>query len=272
VKKIYFILCLFSCFHASQAQWTYRPSAGAASRASGGTTSSWSGNPWTNPAGMYSENKEETGIISAMTEIRYGLDGLAQHGMAGAKYREKDALGFKVLYFGTPSLRDLSYQVRYARVLAKKLRLGIGIQAMQLLAGEYGNTTTLDAELGIQYDLTKKITASTHIINPFRARKEDRFNLRSEMAIGIRYSPSKTIQAFADLRSDRQFEYQGHFGFRYMPISMLSVMGGLETGTGSWSFGLGLKVKKNWSIESAVVTHPILPLRSTIGLNYFFLK
>jgi opacity protein-like surface antigen len=202
----------------------------------------WSTN--NNQAGL--GNVTEFGIGFAY-ENRFGLSELGLKSLNMAVPIKWGTLGLTVQQFGFSDYNENKFGLAYGMKVSKKVRLGIQIDYLltSIAEAQSQNKSGITAEIGLQADVTDKLTLGAHIFNLPNSSMSGDLEEKIPMiiSIGLNYKFSKKVFAVVDLEKNIDLDPNLKVGIEYHPIEALYFRGGLNTYDFHFNGGLGVKLK-----------------------------
>lgn len=197
---------------------------------------------------------------------------LAQQGLAFALPVGKGCFALSAYSFGNDLYAQRSFGLAYAMKLNDGLRVGLQLDYLNLRLGDdYGSTSAITAELGVQARLTEHLWIGAHLYNPNRATLGGPYDERAPTVIsaglGYTFSDQVTLTAETSKDIDRREQYRA--GIEFHPISALFLRTGVSTGPTKAHFGVGVRMKQV-DLDMAVVIRSQLGLTPMVNLNYRF--
>ncbi len=133
----------------------------------------------------------------------------------------------------------------------------------------YGNTSALAVEAGLQAQLSKELSIGAHIYNPNRA-KVAAFNderIPTIMRIGLNYTFSEKVFVVAETQKDIDYPANFKAGVEYRVVEVLYLRAGVSTGPVLNTFGFGLNLKQ-FRLDIASSYHSVLGYSPHVSLTY----
>ncbi len=231
-----------------------------------GFTDVWSF--WNNQAGLAGVDAFTAG---AFYENRFLVNGLSHQGFAVANPLGNGTVAVGYSGFGYSVYQENNVGAAYALQLARTLSAGVRMSyhSTRIAADNYGSTGNLTAELGVQLQISEKVTVSTHLFNPFRAQLND-FNderLPTVLAVGAAYRISDELYAAAEVEKDIEHKPSVRAGVEYHPADILYIRVGTSTNPNLFSFGLGLEFN-NLRFDLSGNYHSLLGYTPQVSLTY----
>ena len=198
-----------------------------------------------NPAGMANLEKISLGLYY---ENRWMLPETAYKCGAFALPTKFGTLGVSFNQFGSSKYNENKFGLAYAKAFGRYLQIGLQLDYLLLKIGnEYGSFKAVTFELGIQSQVTDKLTLGTYIFNPVNFSFEQTLNherIPIVFRFGLAYKFTKDFigQAEIEKNTDREgVSLRG--GLEYEAVRNLYIRAGVQTNPGILSFGLGYAIR-----------------------------
>lgn len=207
-------------------------------------------------------------------ENRFGLKNLGFKAGAFALPTKSGTLGVSVANYGYSQYNENKIGIAYAKSFGERFSAGIQLDYLSTSIGEnYGNASTLAAEIGLRYQVNSKITIGTHVFNPTRAKLASYNDERAPtiFKLGLLYTFSNKLIVAIESEKDIQYNPVVKAGIEYHPISSLYFRTGISTYPVQNSFGFGIAVS-NFNIDFATTYHRTLGFTPQVSLVYHINK
>jgi competence ComEA-like helix-hairpin-helix protein len=202
------------------------------------------------------------------TAIPFGMTELSS-ASAQAGY-QKDKLGLAA-GFGTTGSALYRENVIKASVSFRPLKqagFGLGISGYNLSVQRYGSANALGLDLGIMGCPLENLTLAAAARNINRPRiGSSGEEIAQWLDWGLSYILMDRLTYAFQVQSQRGYNSQARFGQEYRYNSHLALRAGFSSQPQSFSFGLGLSLKR-MRLDYAVKTHSSLGLSHCLTLNY----
>jgi hypothetical protein len=222
-----------------------------------------------NPAGLAGL---ETPMAGAFYQSHYLSQDLAQQGLAVAIPLGKGTVGISGDRFGYSMYNETKLSAAYAMRFGDGLRAAVQMDYLGVRLGEnYGSTSAMVAELGVQAKLTDALWLGAHLYNPTRAMLGGPYDERVPTLIraGLGYTFSKKLLMTVEAEKDIDRHERFRTGIEYHPNDVLYLRTGISTGDVQGHFGIGFRLKQ-LDIDLAVAMRSQLGTTPIVGLNYRF--
>lgn len=232
-------------------------------------TNLWSA--WNNQAGL---TTIETIQLGWYTELPYGLSELQNSGLALAvPTSNMGTFALNINYFGYNLYNESAFGLAYGKKLSENTSVGIGINYHQISISEpKGNAGTLTAELGVQTQLSSKLTSAFHLYNPTRSSinaESTEEKLPSIVKFGLNYKVSEKINLLTEIEKDFDNDAILKFGFDYTVVEDLYIRGGIHSNSFEYAFGVGYKFS-TFNIDIASRYQQDLGFTPSVSMFYSF--
>ncbi|MBC8319684.1 MAG: hypothetical protein H8E34_03065 [Bacteroidetes bacterium] len=240
-----FTLLVFTCSLNSLASGDLYPigsrSAGMG-RTSVAITDFWGA--MNNQAGIALFNKPAVGVYY---ENHFLLNELSTKSVAGIVPTKFGVFGITYNHFGYRLYNNQKVGIVYARAFGNNLRIGLQLDYLQTALGNnYGKKGNVTFELGIQTDITEKITIGVWVFNPTMVVLADYDNekLPAVYRLGFVWHISDIFLATVEAEKSTDINsvmFRG--GLEYELNKRFFFRTGFSTRKEIFSFGFGMKFK-----------------------------
>lgn len=246
MKKLLFIITLFFSTSTLFAHDFIHPLGGRAAAMGGSSVASqglWA--MQNNPAGMANLNKISLGLYY---ENRWMLPETAYKCGAFALPTNFGCLGLSFNQFGSSKYNENKFGLAYAKDFGRYLQIGLQLDYLLLKIGnDYGSYRAVTFELGLQSQVTDKLTLGTYIFNPVNFRLEQTLNhekLPIVMRFGLAYQFTKDFIGQCEIEKNTEREGVSlRGGLEYEAFKNFYIRAGAQTNPGILSFGLGYGIR-----------------------------
>lgn len=215
----------------------------------------------------------EKPVAGAYYQQHWMSGDLTMQGLAFALPVGKGCFAVNGSAFGNSTLySEQQFGLAYAMRLSEKVRVGVQLDHLGIRFGEnYGNTSTITAEAGLQAQLNEHLWIGAHLYNPNRAKLGGPYDEQVPTVfgagLGYRFNEQVLLCAQAEKDIDRAEQYR--VGIEYRPAKALFVRTGISTGPTQAHFGAGLRLKQV-DVDLAVAARSQLGITPMVNLNYRF--
>ncbi len=222
-----------------------------------------------NPAGMANLEKISLGLFY---ENRFMLSETAYKCGAFALPTKFGCLGLSFNQFGSSKYNENKFGLAYAKDFGHYLQIGLQLDYLMLKIGnDYGKYSAVTFELGIQSQVTDKLTLGSYIFNPVNFGFEQTLNhekLPIVMRFGMAYMFAKDFIGQCEIEKNTEREgiaLRG--GLEYEAAKNIYIRAGVQTNPGILSFGLGYTISFA-QINVAAQLHNELGASVQIGMIF----
>ena len=222
-----------------------------------------------NPAGMANLEKISLGLYY---ENRWMLPETAYKCGAFALPTKFGCLGLSFNQFGSWKFNENKFGLAYAKDFGRYLQIGLQLDYLMLKIGnDYGTFNAFTFELGLQSQVTDKLTLGTYIFNPVNFSFEQTLNhekLPIVMRFGLAYKFTKDFIGQCEIEKNTEKEGVSlRGGLEYEAFKQLYIRAGVQTNPGILSFGLGYTIRFA-QINVAAQLHNELGASVQIGMIF----
>ena len=198
-----------------------------------------------NPAGMANLEKISLGLYY---ENRWMLPETAYKCGAFALPTKFGCLGLSFNQFGSWKYNENKFGLAYAKDFGRYLQIGLQLDYLMLKIGnDYGTFNAFTFELGLQSQVTDKLTLGTYIFNPVNLSFEQTLNhekLPIVMRFGLAYKFTKDFIGQCEIEKNTEKEGVSlRGGLEYEAFKQFYIRAGVQTNPGILSFGLGYTIR-----------------------------
>ena len=213
--------------------------------------------------------KTSAGIYA---EQKYGLKELAMYMATAAVPVNKGGIGIAMQYSGFAVFNESQLSLAYGKNLG---HVNLGIQCnynMVHIAG-YGNDAAIGIEIGSQWQITQRIIAGIHIVNPpvgegkFRNSASEKLASLYQLGAGYEVSPQLFMSAEMSKEEDKPVNVQAGLQYNAVP-DRLFVQLGIATATASPYACMGWQWK-NCRADITMRYHPQLGITPGLLLMFY---
>ncbi len=267
-STILFNLIGFSCF-ATGENWPIGGAPAGMSNATVTLNDFWSIN--NNQAGLTGVKNLSAGIYY---ENHFGLKDLGLKAGAIVLPTKSGVFGLSTTYFGYTQYNENKIGLAYAKSFGTKFSVGVQLDYLSThIAENYGNSSTVAAEIGLRYKINKNLVIGTHVFNPTRAKVASYNDERAPTIVKLGLSYLFSDKVILAVESDKDIQYDPVFkaGIEYHPIKALYFRTGISTNPVLNSFGFGIE-QANFNLDFAASYHQTLGFTPQVSLIYHFSK
>ena len=269
--KRLFLLALFTLSLSTLFAYDFIHPMGGRAAAMGGSSVAAQG-LWAmqnNPAGMASLEKISLGLYY---ENRWMLPETAYKCGAFALPTKFGNLGLSFNQFGSSKYNENKFGLAYAKAFGRYLQIGLQLDYLLLKIGnDYGKYSAVSFELGLQSQVTDKLTLGTYIFNPVNFSFEQTLNhekLPIVMRFGLAYKFTKDFIGQCEIEKNTEREGVSlRGGLEYEVARNFFIRAGVQSNPGILSFGLGYAISFA-QINVAAQLHNELGASAQIGMIF----
>jgi hypothetical protein len=222
-----------------------------------------------NPAGLAGLDKPMAGLYY---QQHWLSPDLAMKGFAAAVPLGKGTLALSGNDFGYSLYREQLFGLAYAMRFGEGLRASVQLDYLGTRLGEnYGSSSAMVAELGMQAKLNDHLWIGAHLYNPGRAKLggpyEEKIPTLLRAGLGYTFSEKLLMTGEVEKDIDRRERYMA--GIEYHPNQALYLRTGISTGNTQGHFGVGLRFGQ-FDVDMAVSFRGQLGATPQLNLNYRF--
>jgi hypothetical protein len=212
-------------------------------------------------------------VAGAYYQQHWLASDLAMQGLAFALPVGKGCFGVSANSFGRGDLfSERQFGLAYAMRLSENFRVGVQLDYLNLRFGEnYGSTSAITAQLGLQAKLSEHLWIGAHLSNPNQAELGGPYNEKAPTVFGagLGYTFNEQVKLCAQGEKDIDRGEQYRVGIEYRPVKALFFRTGISTGPVQAHFGAGVRVK-TLEIDLAIAARSQLGITPMFTLNYRF--
>jgi hypothetical protein len=269
MKKSSLVLALgLFCSSWAAAQVFMRPFEHAASMALGGATVAL-------PTLHNSQtNEAQLGLATGPAillgaALPYGLtDWQALQVQGIYTINKNSSAGLEILQSGLEGYREQRLALQYGRKLSEKFSLGGSAYLLRVAGGpEYGSAATVNVSIGILAQPLPGIWLGARLQNPIPVQ------LGSEttpawLRVGAYWKASPAFGLLTEVEKDIDRPAQVKVGAEYRPVDAVRLRLGLRSQPSRASFGVGLRLKSGFFIDTAAEWHPRLGFTPAVAFAW----
>ena len=222
-----------------------------------------------NPAGMANLDKISLGLYY---ENRWMLPETAYKCGAFALPTKFGCVGLSFNQFGSWKYSENKFGLAYAKDFGRYLQIGLQLDYLMLKIGnDYGTYSAVSFELGLQSQVTDKLTLGTYIFNPVNFSFDQTLNhekLPIVMRFGLAYKFTKDFIGQCEIEKNTEREGVSlRGGLECEAAKNFYIRAGVQTNPGILSFGVGYAIRFA-QINVAAQMHN--ELRASIQIGMIF--
>ena len=220
-----------------------------------------------NQAGLAEIRSISAGIYY---ENLYGLKELGLNAGAFVIPTKSGVFGLSLSYFGYSQYNENKLGLAYAKSFGNKFSVGIQLDYLSThIAENYGNTSAIAAEIGLQYKINKKIKIGVHAYNPTKTKITDYNDERvpTIFRLGLSYLFSEKLIVAIETEKDIKYKPAFKAGVEYHAVKQFYFRAGISTNPILNSFGFGLEFK-NFNLDFATTYHQVLGFTPQVSITF----
>jgi hypothetical protein len=197
---------------------------------------------------------------------------LAQQGLAFALPVGQGCFAATANSFGNTLYAQRTFGLAYAMKLSDAFRVGVQLDYLDLRLGDdYGSTSAVTAEVGIQARLSQHLWIGAHLYDPNRAGLGGPYDEKAptEFSAGLGYTFNDQVTLTGEVTKDIDRTPQFRAGIEYRPTAALFLRTGVSSGPTKAHFGVGIRLKQI-DLDLAAVMRSQLGPTPMVNLNYRF--
>lgn len=269
MKQLIFLVSALLIFHLSTYAQTFENLYDARSEALGRTiaVSGQAGTMYGNPATSLEQGKKAVNI-GGQNRFMVSDVQFIHTGFLAVKGTQQFGVGAQFL--GNNTFSRWSIQGQYSRKLLEHLDAGIRLKTNQVSIEGYGNRFGLDADLGIQSKINKKIRLGAVVQNLLRFNVAEQEQSGTTIRLGMQYIPSQKVRILTEIQQEFAQPLSVNAGVEYLPNTSLRCRIGMRSNPIMPSFGVGYVLKSKFVLDAFGTYHQVLGLSSGINLSYYW--
>ena len=222
-----------------------------------------------NPAGISELEKISLGLYY---ENRWMLPETAYKCGAFALPTKFGCIGLSFNQFGSSKYNENKFGLAYAKDFGRYLQIGLQLDYLLLKIGnDYGKFNAVTFELGLQSQVTEKLTLGTYIFNPVNFSFEQTLNhekLPIIMRFGLAYQFTKDFIGQCEIEKNTEREGVNlRAGLEYEAVKNLYFRAGAQSNPGILTFGVGYAIRFA-QVDVAAQLHNELGASIQIGMIF----
>ncbi|PWU04261.1 MAG: hypothetical protein C5B52_01775 [Bacteroidetes bacterium] len=206
-------------------------------------------------------------------EKNYLLDQLGTYNVYGSLHTNQLSIAISGNYLGFHNYNQTAFGLAFAKMLFRKLRIGLKVNQNGIHVPAYGNASAVNFELGFLADLNQTLRISWYAYNPLETHWQGGSGelIHAVYRMGLGYSVSNNLVAAFEFQKEsfKALLVRTGINFRYSQKLTLGIAAELEPV--SLSFGIGFQLG-NLMLEVAVIYNQPLGYSPEILLSYLHPK
>lgn len=219
-----------------------------------------------NQAGLAGLNDFSVGLT---TKNSFLIEGLYSLSAAVGLPTKSGTFGAGLQYKGFEGYTELKANIAYGRKLLDNLSIGAAINIYQLSINNYGSTTVVNGQIGLQAKLSQQLLLGVNLNNPIKiSLSEDGQNILPTVIVaGLRYQPSKKTAVYVEGEKNLSDAAIFKGGLSYEIAANFALMIGATSGVDAFTAGLSWQVN-SFQISFAGNYHTVLGFSPTLSLSF----
>lgn len=212
-------------------------------------------------------------IISGTFQNRFLIKELSTNAGLFIMPLQSSILAASVYQFGKLTFRHEKYGLSYARAITPRLHVGLQFNYYRFFlaednqyAGSYG------VELGFQYQLTSRVLAGIHILNPYKTgfnTFSGKYDYPSSFKVGASIKISTSLELFTEIEKRSSYPLNVKTGIEYNIRNKLYLRSGIAGKPNQLAAGIGFELSKV-KIDLAVAYNQYLGNSPSASFQYQF--
>jgi len=167
--------------------------------------------------------------------------------------------GLDARYCGFTDYNETQLGLAYARSLGNKVDVGVQFNYYGVRVAGYGNSSSINFEVGTILHLTGKLNAGVHIYNPTGSKlgKNGEEKLASQYSMGFGYEASEIFFISIEIEKEEEKPVNVNAGLQYKFLPQVLARIGISAATSSVYFGIGFGWK-SMRLDAMASYHPQL--------------
>ncbi len=213
-----------------------------------------------NPAGLMEQDYRWASILSVTRRFNSDIQSVSG---ALAHRGSHQSLGMMIGSYGITGFRYNQASLGYARSLSEATRLGLQLNYTQLSIREYGVSSGLTMNVGIQHEISSKLMWGLSIFNLFDSKENDgkKFS-RLNMSVSGKLSTDLMIFGSTDIGPQQKSNLG--LGLTYRIIDPMSIYWSMNTAPAAFNYGIEFLLIDNWALMLTLNSQQLL------GSSIFF--
>lgn len=153
-------------------------------------------------------------------------------------------LGASYSYYGYNQYNEMQTGLAYGKSFSKYFSIGLQLNYLNThIAGNYGNSNSVNFEIGVLSQPLENLSIGAHVYNPSRSKIGNE-EIPTVFNLGLSYIFSEKV--LLAIGTEKNLKYDAIFkaGIHYQLIKYVSLQAGVSTNPSKYSFGIGLYYTK----------------------------
>ena len=186
-------------------------------------------------------------------------------------FNKLGTIGISIKKFGISEYNEFQAGLNYARKLTENLAVGVRFNIYNLIIEEYGNRFGYNADVGLQYDLSDRLSLGFYLANPFPVKFIENTELPVLAFLGVSYKVTENLVVYSEIEKHIDKEFLIKAGIEFEIMDKFSLYGGFRNDLDRFSdYSLGFRYSLIQNIDLNVCTqyNTTLGLSPSIGVSY----
>ena len=206
-------------------------------------------------------------------ERRFMLKDLSNYAAALAIPSGLGGFGIGLKYFGGENFSSSEAGLAYGKKLSDKIAIGLQFNYNMMRVPGYGNSSTVNFEVGALLQATDKLCIGLHMYNPAGGRFGivHTEKLASVYTTGLGYEVSRNFFTSIEITKEEDRPVNVNAGMQYIFAAQFFARAGVATGSSQYFFGVGVK----WNllrVDIVTTCHPQLGFTPAVMFLFDFRK
>ncbi|PLX23631.1 MAG: hypothetical protein C0597_00810 [Marinilabiliales bacterium] len=162
------------------------------------------------------------------------------HGISFALPTKTGTIGASYSYYGFSQYNEMQAGLAYGKSFSKYFAIGLQLNYLNThIAGNYGNSNSVNFEIGILSQPIDNLLVGVHVYNPSRSKMGDE-EILTIFNLGASYLFSDKVLFAVGTEKDLDHDAIFKAGLDYKLIEYVSLQAGISTNPSKYSFGIGI--------------------------------
>lgn len=203
-------------------------------------------------------------------ENAYQVKELSLKSLAVALPTGSGVFGLNYSHFGYSQYNESKAGLAFGKYLGKRIAVGIQLDYFHThIAGEYGNTGALTAEIGLLAEPIDNFFVGAHVFNPHKAEFDtyDHEPLPTIFRAGAGYNFADKVFVSVEAEKDIDFKTVFKAGIEYEVVENIFLRAGISTEPTQNTFGAGWNFRA-FKANIAFSRHQVLGYTTHASISY----
>jgi hypothetical protein len=181
----------------------------------------------------------------------------------------KEVFAGSFVRFGLKEYHEDMISIKYARKLFPKLSAALSFHYIQSVVTNLSRQGNVTFDMGVIYNLNKKIQIGWYLFNPQRATAAPNSKVRTDnvLSMGMNYLIAKNSKCYLEIHKTNNHSPSYHSGIDYQITDMLNIRAGMGANPQIYAFGTGLLLEK-LKADFAFSYNAILGFTPSLNLTF----